>query len=503
MRVLLDTNILIHRETGFPISEDIGRLFYWLDKTKAEKIIHPKSVWEIEQHSDEKVKRAFSIKLKNYSLLKVSIPLDKIIESEIRPSDKSVNDEIDTILLNEVFRGRVDLLITEDNGIHRKAENLGIEDFVLSIEEYVEQSTLKYPKLIDYKVLTVKKDYFGKIDIDDPFFDSFKEDYKEFEKWFLRKSDEIAYVCYTDGVLSAFLYLKVEEGKENYSDIEPIFKPKKRLKIGTFKVTLNGLRLGERFLKIVFDHALLNDVDEVYVTIFPKRPEQMRLINLLERWGFRKHGQKSSQNGIEDVYIRDFGNVVFKEEPKKSFPFLSKVGDPFFVPIWPDYHTKLLPDSILNTESPLNFKENKPVMNAIRKSYISHSYERNLNPGDIIFFYRTGGYYKGVISTIGIVEKVHKQIPSLERLVEITRKRTVLSDKLLKEFWERYDWGKPFVVDFLYAYSFPKRPILKDLIDSGIIKDTDSVPRGFHKLTWDEALTIIKLADGKQSLVIN
>src|SRR5690625_5124858 len=120
MRVLLDTNILIHRETGFPISDDIGRLFYWLDKTKAEKIIHPKSKWEIEQYSDEKVKKAFSIKLENYSLLKITIPLDEIIKSEIRPQDKSVNDEIDTILLNEVFRGRVDLLITEDKGIHRK-----------------------------------------------------------------------------------------------------------------------------------------------------------------------------------------------------------------------------------------------------------------------------------------------------------------------------------------------------------------------------------------------
>jgi len=503
MRVLLDTNILIHRETGFPISEDIGRLFYWLDKTKAEKITHPKSIWEIEQYSNEKVKKAFSIKLENYVLLKTDIPLGDVVKKEIVPHDNSVNDEIDTILLNEVFQGRVDLLITEDRGIHRKAEKIGIDDYVNTIEEYVEKSTLKYPRLIDYKVLSVRKEYFGNVDIKDPFFDSFKEDYKEFGKWFIRKSDEIAYVCYTDSMLSAFLYLKIEEEDEKYFDFSPLFKPKRRLKIGTFKVTLNGLRLGERFLKIVFDHALINGVDEIYVTIFPKRHEQIRLINLLERWGFNKHGQKSSQNGTEDVYIRDFGSLVFKDKPKRSFPFFSKEGDPFFVPIWPDYHTKLLPDSILNTESPMDFKENKPVMNAIRKSYISHSYERNLNPGDIIFFYRTGGYYKGVISTLGIVEKVHKQIPSLEKLVEITRKRTVLSDKLLKDFWERYDWGKPFVVDFLYSYSLPKRPTLKDLIDSGIIKDTDNVPRGFHKLTWDEALTIIKLADGKQSLVVN
>src|SRR5690625_7994263 len=110
MRVLLDTNILIHRETGFPISDDIGRLFYWLDKTKAEKIIHPKSKWESEQYSDENVKKSFSIKLENYSLLKITIPLDEIIKSEITHQDKSVNNEIVKILLFEVFRVRYDML---------------------------------------------------------------------------------------------------------------------------------------------------------------------------------------------------------------------------------------------------------------------------------------------------------------------------------------------------------------------------------------------------------
>jgi predicted transcriptional regulator len=41
----------------------------------------------------------------------------------------------------------------------------------------------------------------------------------------------------------AFLYLKVEDTGENYSDIEPVFKPKHRLKIGTFKVELNSYKL--------------------------------------------------------------------------------------------------------------------------------------------------------------------------------------------------------------------------------------------------------------------
>ena len=51
-------------------------------------------------------------------------------------------------------------------------------------------------------------------------------------------------------------------------------------------------------LKIIFDNALKNRVQEIYVTIFDKRPEQLRLIELLEQWGFYYWGTK----GNEKVY---------------------------------------------------------------------------------------------------------------------------------------------------------------------------------------------------------
>jgi hypothetical protein len=52
------------------------------------------------------------------------------------------------------------------------------------------------------------------------------------------------------------LYLKIEREREPYPDILPPFQPKKRLKIGTFRVELMGFKLGERFLKIIFDNAI-------------------------------------------------------------------------------------------------------------------------------------------------------------------------------------------------------------------------------------------------------
>ena len=44
MRALLDTNVIIHRENTKATSFTIGKLFYWLDKLRYEKLIHPYSI---------------------------------------------------------------------------------------------------------------------------------------------------------------------------------------------------------------------------------------------------------------------------------------------------------------------------------------------------------------------------------------------------------------------------------------------------------------------------
>jgi len=53
MRVLLDTNIVIHRETKDPSKEEIGKLFWWLDKLNYVKCIHPVTIKEISKNQNE------------------------------------------------------------------------------------------------------------------------------------------------------------------------------------------------------------------------------------------------------------------------------------------------------------------------------------------------------------------------------------------------------------------------------------------------------------------
>ena len=74
--------------------------------------------------------------------------------------------------------------------------------------------------------------FIKKDNLRDAFFDSFREDYVEFDKWFNKKADDICYVCYSEGKLTAFLFIKREDENENYYEINPVFAKKKRLKIG-------------------------------------------------------------------------------------------------------------------------------------------------------------------------------------------------------------------------------------------------------------------------------
>ena len=504
MKALLDTNIVIHRETIKIVNRDIGILFKWLDKGKYTKCIHPITIEEINKNANKSTVDTLGVKLASYVALKTVAPIAPEVIAVSEKYDNNINDKNDTRLLNEVFCDRVDILITEDKKIHKKAELLNISERVFNIDSFLEKVVSENPELVDYRVLSVTKKLFGEIKIEDNFFDSFREDYPGFDKWFNKKAEETAYVTHNMGKILSFLYLKVETESENYFDISPPFIPKRRLKIGTFKVVSNGVRLGERFLKIIIDNAIQYKVDEIYVTIFEKRDEQIRLVTLLEEWGFVKYGKK----GEETVLIRDFKSSFNKDNPKFSYPYISVNTNVFLVPIWPKYHTELLPDSFLKTESPSDFIENEPHRNAISKIYICRSFERNIQKGDIIIFYRTASagpaYYSSVITTIGIVEEKIDNIKDEHEFILKCRKRSIFTDDYLKEFWD-YSKSKPFIIKFLYTYPFSlgSRLNRKQLLELEIITGEENELRGLKKITKEQFLTLLTETHTNESIIVD
>ena len=488
MKVLLDTNIVIHRENIKVTNPSIGLLFYWLDKLHYEKCVHPWSVEELKSYKDKNMQELYETRLPAYTILKsVSVPQEEFLAQ--LPKEESANDKIDHQLLCEVFNSRVDLLITEDRKLREKAQKLGIGQKVYSINEFVSEKTEEFPELISYKMLSVKKELFGDIDLNDVFFDSLKEAYPDFIPWFNKKSEEEAYVCRTDeGVIKGFLYIKTEDQSEDYSSIEPKFLPKKRLKVGTFKVDMSGFRLGERFIKIIFDNALHRKVDEIYVTFFEDSPILEALKGLLETWGFVRHGIKHSYGKEETVFVKKLGIMNPEMSAKNNFPNMQFGKQKFILPIMAKYHTSLLPDSILKTEKQINFMGPDAQKYALQKVYISWAPERNINPGDLILFYRMGEEgsnkkYSSVLTTLGMVDRIYYNFKTKDDFLKHCQNRSVFSKAELDDFWNKHQYHL-MVLKFVFVRSLKSRLTLDYLHQLGVVEPPKG-PRPFMRISDD------------------
>ena len=447
------------------------------------------------KYRDPETQEAIAVKLESYNILKTVKKPDAAFLLELGIPEKSENDKIDDYLLYEVYLGRVDILITEDRRLREKASKIGLNNKVFSINAFISSATAENPALIEYKMLAVKKTYFGNVDIDDSFFDSFRSAYAGFNKWFARKCDEEAYICNTDGgKVLGFLYLKTEGPDESYADIYPPFKPMRRLKVGTFKVESTGFRLGERFIKIIFDNALQRNVDEIYVTLFTNREELTALASLLQRWGFTFCGVKKSNGKEEQVLVKKMKDYAPSFSARKNFPNILHNCNKFVLPIFPQYHTTLLPDSKLNNENTIDFLGREPHRYALQKVYISWAPCNGARPGDLILFYRTGAEgtikkYTSVVTTVAMVDEIINNIGSVEELLNLCQNRSVFSTEELKRFWENHQHNLK-VMKFIFVKSLTKRLTLGYLWEHGIVSPPGG-PRSFMKLTneqFDEIL---------------
>ena len=74
MKALLDTNIIIHRETMQATNYTIGKLYYWLDKLHYEKLLHPYSVSELRKANNEQQQKLYDARLSAYTQMKCVAP---------------------------------------------------------------------------------------------------------------------------------------------------------------------------------------------------------------------------------------------------------------------------------------------------------------------------------------------------------------------------------------------------------------------------------------------
>ncbi|VEG70316.1 putative acyl-CoA N-acyltransferase prophage protein [[Pasteurella] aerogenes] len=341
---------------------------------------------------------------------------------------------------------------------------------------------------------------FSDVDLNDPFFDSLKADYMEFSNWFMRKSteNEFAYVLYNQYDIDGFLYLKEES---EIPDIMPPIYNRHILKVGTFKFNPQGTLRGQRFIKKILDIAIANRFELIYLTIFEKHDY---LIRLFQKYGFDSAGTKQTINGTEYVYIRDMRHIV--GDIILDYPYIYPNANKYLLAIYPTFHTRLFPESILCNEYQ-DIVQDVSYSNSIHKIYISAAYDADkLKRGDILVIYRThdgkgSAYYRSVVSSICVVEEVRNisEFPTEESYLQYCSRFSVFTDEELSRFYKEKRY--PYVIRFTYNIALPKRVNRKELLDNHVIGDQTRIV--LEQITNEQFNKILRLSKTDESFIVN
>lgn len=340
---------------------------------------------------------------------------------------------------------------------------------------------------------------FKDLDLNDPFFDSLRTDYKGFDDWFNKKAHQNAkafVLLKATGRLQAFLYLKKEEDAD--STVSPVLPECNKLKVGTFKVEAHKTALGQRFMNTILQILIKYKFDLTYVTFFPK---QEQLKKLFKTYGFEKWGMK---NG-EEVYYK---NLKIKNNIFRDFPRINENGQvsKFLLGIYPKYHTELFPDSKLCNENQF-YRKDVSFSNAIVKCYLSNMDEtKEIKSKDLIVIYRTNkgqkgsAYFNSVVTSICTVIDT-RNINDFQDFSEFKKyvgRGTIFSEVELQRF---YDFKKyPYIIKMLYNFPLNKR------ITNGDLKTKlDIEPKywGCAKLTDEQFNEILRYGEIDEDFIIN
>jgi len=501
MRVLFDTNIFIYREDNNIVEEDLQELLRLLNELGCSLVIHPLSIEEINKDKDQERKKVILSKLKSYPLIKdpPNPQGDMFFESNLGKIEENNNphDIIDINLLYSVYKNAVSIMITEDNELHHQAHKVNLSDRVLNIVDAINSlNVLNHKKLPAVRSPpAIKEEYLYNLDIKDPFFDSLREDYKNFNEWFGKKAQaqKKAFVFVNeDKRLGAFLLLKEEDEP---IDAKPLIPRKRRLKISTFKVINTGSRIGELFLKISISHAISMKVCEMYLTHYVKFNDP--LIQLILPFGFKEIAKK------ED------GESVFMKElcPEKDVHNIQKIRTDFYpcfydgnkvnkflIPIKPKYHEKLFNDYPSTRQTILTEHSGGFIIegNTILKAYICNSKTHQIKVNDIVLFYRTTD--KKIITAIGTVDQIYYDLNSSQEILNYISKRTVYTKSEIENF------KKPLMVLlFTWHFYLPNALTYNELKDKGILRGS---LQSIKQISHQEYLKIKRLSKMDQQYTI-
>jgi len=435
MRLLLDTNVIIPLEDSSAILEQsLSTIARIANEQGHQLLVHPSSLDDINRDTDVERRTISLSRVEKYPrLTNPPLPSEEDIE-RLGLAQRNDHDRVDNELLFSIYRDAANILITEDRGLHKKAERLSIADRV----HYVQQAATFLERIHasreEVSLPNVLELPLHQIDLESEFFNSLRSDYSDFDDWFKEAAREgrTAWTVSDDeGNLGALAIFKEEDDPIVTNDNKAL--PGKVLKLSTFKVgeNIRGQKIGELFLKCAFRYATSNGFENIYITM--RAGKQDFLKDLCADFGFRYFGEYDQDEVFVkyqpinppaealpplEYHIRYYPHFRCDETVKK-----------FIVPIRPSFHEILFPD--------IQDQQNlfvSPAGNAIKQAYLCHARTGDISPGDILVFYRSRDDM--ALTTIGIVESVHDS-EDPDKILELVSKRTVYSFEEIQRMAEK------------------------------------------------------------------
>lgn len=498
---VIDTNILIGLEDNHTVGAAYSRFYALASTHKVDIFLHEAAKDDFARDKNAERRKISLSKIEKYRLLKKQRGLTPAnLAVDFGPLKKP-NDIVDATLLHSLEKGVVDFLVTQDKGLHQRAQNrsLDLARRVLFISDATDLLIQTYePKEVPIRHVAEVEAH--EINDDDKFFDSLRDGYPDFDDWWRKKcvkQHRSCWVVYNDDKLAGLIVRKDEDPK----DTDAVMKAGKILKICTFKVgpENRGVKLGELLLKQVLWYAQRNGYDLAYLTTYD---DQVALMELLEYYGFRNAAKNA--NG-EYIYERDFSVGALAsldkktdfEQARENYPRFVLDDDTlgFGIPIQEGYHDTLYPDLYRPRQEDLfggasNAEKITRPGNTIRKVYLCRAQSKLGPAGSLLFFYKSTSKNlpSQAITVLGVLESV-ALARSTKDLMQLTGGRSVYSEKQLDE-WEATSERPVKVINYLLVSYIDPAISIDELRNMGVIKGHPQ--QSIYKLSHESIVRLVE-----------
>jgi rRNA-processing protein FCF1 len=235
-KLLIDTNVFVGLEDQKEIAPEFAKMLQLCNQHAVRVFVHEAALEDIKRDRDVARRKVSLSKVKKFEqLTNVKQPSSTELEAHFGPMPKP-NDVVDIALLHALDIGVVDFLITQDQGIHARAKRCtpSLADRVLTVADAVAwlRAAFEPTKVV---LPFVEELPAHAIDHTDDIFDSLRQGYPDFDKWWREKCVRDHRPCWAatiDGELAGLVVRK----QEPHAEAGTKYQGPKILKICTFKV---------------------------------------------------------------------------------------------------------------------------------------------------------------------------------------------------------------------------------------------------------------------------